>query len=513
MTTRRPRSIRGRVVAAVTAVVLVGLLGAGLASVVALRDYLLDRTDDRLREAAQTVSSALAVRGPTVVREPRLRLVVEGAATDVAVHLVSEGRVVETIATGGVAVPRLEAAAVDALHEAPGWLPGGTRRAYATDTPGLTVESVDGDRVAVDTVVLVADTADDQRTVARLVGIEAAAGALAAGGTLMLAWWTVGVGLAPLRRMARSAERIAAGDRSERLPREPLAETRALAAALDDALAERERAERRMREFTADAAHELRTPLTSVHGWADLYLQGGLAGDALDRAMERVVRETTRMRHLVDQLALLARLDADVPLARDDVDLRALVDDVVTDLDVLAPDREVRWGRPSAPVVVVGDRERLVQVVQNLVGNVLRHTPSSAGLTVRLDVRDGGPGAGTAGGSASGAGDTSDSDPGGGRTVRNRPTARTAVLVVADDGPGVPPDLAPRVFERFVREARDTSGASSAGADTSDGGALREGSGLGLAIVAAVVRAHDGTVRLDSAPGAGTTVTVELPTR
>lgn len=172
------------------------------------------------------------------------------------------------------------------------------------------------------------------------------------------------------------------------------------------------------------------------------------------------------MRHLVDQLALLARLDADQPLRSEPVDLAAVVDDVVADLDVLAPDRPVEWRRPDAPVVVRGDRERLVQVVQNLVGNVLRHTPAAARL--RLTVTAGDP----------------------------------VVLVVHDDGPGVPPELADRVFERFVRQTRPADGAA---------GGLREGSGLGLAIVAGIVRAHGGDVRLVSRPGEGTTVTVELP--
>uniref|UniRef100_UPI0019162457 sensor histidine kinase n=1 Tax=Cellulomonas citrea TaxID=1909423 RepID=UPI0019162457 len=243
-------------------------------------------------------------------------------------------------------------------------------------------------------------------------------------------------------------------------------ETRALAQAIDQALADRARAERRLRDFVADAAHELRTPLTSVHGWADLYQQGALTGPEVDRAFERIGAQTSRMRHLVDQLALLARLDADVPLARTTVDLRALVDDVVDDLAVLAPDRPVTWHRPDSPVLVDGDAARLAQVVQNLVGNVLRHTPGTAALRLDLAV-DG----------------------------------ASAELVVADDGPGIPADLVPHVLDRFVRRSRP---------DRPD---EAEGSGLGLAIVDGLVRAHHGTLTLDSAPDAGTTVQVRLPLR
>ncbi len=465
----RRRSLRRRVVAGIALVVVVGLLAAGTASVLALRGYLVGRTDDRLRAARDTVVAALGERGPLELRESRLRPVVQGAASDLVVHLLSHGRVVETLAADGVVSPPLDPAQVPAVRDRPGWLPstGDPLRALAVATPGLSVQLADGSVVPVDTVVLVRDTEDDRRTAQRLVQIEAWVGAAVALAVVVLSWLVVGQGLRPLRRMAAAAERIAAGDRAERIPQTPaLAETGALAAALDEALDERTRAEQRVRDFVADAAHELRTPLTSVQGWADLYGQGALDDEGVDRAMERIGREAARMRHLVDQLALLARLDADQPLRSEPVDLAAVVDDVVADLDVLAPDRPVEWRRPTAPVVVRGDRERLVQVVQNLVGNVLRHTPAAARL--RLTVTAGTP----------------------------------VVLVVHDDGPGVPPELADRVFERFVRQTRPADGAA---------GGLREGSGLGLAIVAGIVRAHGGDVRLVSRPGEGTTVTVELP--
>jgi two-component system OmpR family sensor kinase len=252
------------------------------------------------------------------------------------------------------------------------------------------------------------------------------------------------------------------------------AETRALAAAVDAALDARARAEARLRDVVADTAHELRTPLTSVHGWAELYQQGALDEAGVDHAMDRIEAAATRMRHLVDQVALLARLDAEVPLERAPVELGAVVDEVLVDLDVIAPGRPVTWERPDTAVTVHGDRARLVQVVENLVANVVRHTPADAALTVTLArARRPGPDGGHA-----------------------------AVLTVRDDGPGVPPELAPRVFERFARQTRP-AGAPASGP--------REGSGLGLAIVAAVVAAHGGSVDLRSSPGEGTTVTVELP--
>lgn len=475
---RPPRSIRGRVVAGVAGAVVLALLVAGLLSVVALRASLLARTDDRLRDGAGTVRQALGAAGDDglLVRDARVRVLLEASTADLAVHLVAGDRVVETVAASGAVPAPVDVADADALRDGPGWLPGDRPlRALTVETPGLTV--ADGDaETAVDEVVLVADVSEDRRTVASLARIEVAAGAGATVVGVVLAWWAAGAGLRPLRRMAASAERIAAGDRSVRIhdPAAQPTETRLLATALDEALDQRAVAEQRVRDFVADAAHELRTPLTSVHGWADLYLQGALDEDGLDRAMERIGRETTRMRHLVEELALLARLDADVPLRAEAVDLRGVVADVVADLGVLAPGRPVVWRPGAEPVVVSGDRDRLVQVVQNLVGNVLRHTPASVRLTVTLD-----------GSAADGR----------------------ARLVVHDDGPGVPPELVPRAFDRFVR----SRAVPATGPQGAAGGPRREGSGLGLAIVDALVRAHGGTVTLRSGADEGTTVTVELP--
>jgi two-component system OmpR family sensor kinase len=438
--------------------------------VLALSVHLRSRTDAQLATAAGAVAAGLADRPEAVLREQRLRLLLGAGVRDGRVHLLHDGTVVTTVTADGRSVPEPDAAAVARLDGEPRWLAPDVR-AVRLAAPGLEVELEDGERLAVDGVVLARDTSADTTTVRRTASVTVLTGLLVTAGTVALSWWAVGRGLAPVRRMARDAERIAAGETDLRLGRAgtgaALAETAGLAAALDQALDSRAAAERRVRDFVADAAHELRTPLTSVHGWADLYLQGALDADGVDRAMERIGDATTRMRRLVEEMALLARLDADVPLARGRVDLGAVVDDALGDLDVLAPDRPVAWERPTTPVVVSGDRERLAQVVGNLVGNVLRHTPADAALTVRL---------------AAGEGE--------------------ARLEVHDDGPGVPPEVAPRAFERFVRQSAP-AGPEHTGE--------RAGSGLGLAIVAAVVRAHGGTVTLDSAPGRGTTVEVRLP--
>ena len=287
----------------------------------------------------------------------------------------------------------------------------------------------------------------------------------------LVVFWVLRLGVRPIKRMTRTAGAIAAGDLSQRVPEE---RTGTEAAELGDALnsmmttiegafTEKEASEARLRRFVADASHELRTPVTTIRGYAELYRHGGLTGTAdLDLAMRRTEQETVRMASLVDDLLLLARLDEGRPLERHAVDLGVLGIDAAADGRAVAPDRAVT-ADVTEGVMVDGDEDRLRQVLGNLVGNALVHTP--AGTTVSVRVHNGG-----------------------GR----------AVVEVQDDGPGMPEDVAVRAFERFSRA--DASRSRHGG-----------GAGLGLAIVQAIVTAHGGDVRLVSAPGAGTTVRVELP--
>jgi two-component system OmpR family sensor kinase len=227
-----------------------------------------------------------------------------------------------------------------------------------------------------------------------------------------------------------------------------------------------------MRRFIADASHELRTPLTSIRGFAELYRQGAARDEAdVSRFMGRIESESARMGLLVEDLLLLARLDQERPLARAPVDLLALAGDAVHDTRVVAPDRTVRLevGRTDPPPVVLGDEARLRQVLGNLLTNAVRHTPAGTPVTVTVAT---GPGA--------------------------RSGAPAVTLTVADEGPGLAPDAAARVFERFYRA--DPS------RNRRDGG-----SGLGLAIVAALVAGHGGFVDVTTAPGAGACFRVELP--
>ncbi|HKP44346.1 HAMP domain-containing sensor histidine kinase [Mycobacterium sp.] len=230
------------------------------------------------------------------------------------------------------------------------------------------------------------------------------------------------------------------------------------------ALSARHASETRIRQFVADASHELRTPLAAIRGYTELaQRKRDDLPDDVAHAMSRVESETERMTHLVEDMLLLARLDTGRPLERKPVDLSRLVVDAASDAHVAGPDHQWSLDLPDEPVVVVGDEARLHQVLANLLANARTHTPPGTSVTTSLAVDDAG----------------------------------CAVLTVADDGPGIPEWLRPEIFERF---ARGDSSRSRRGGST----------GLGLAIVAAVVRAHHGTIDVQSVAGK-TEFVVKLP--
>jgi two-component system OmpR family sensor kinase len=311
-----------------------------------------------------------------------------------------------------------------------------------------------------------------------------------------LTWSQVGIGLAvllvlgiagylvvhrslrPLAEVEETAAAIADGQLDRRIPqRDPRTEVGRLSLALNGMLAQIQRAvassdlsaaqartsEERMRRFITDASHELRTPLTTIRGFAELYRQG--AARDIELLMSRIESESRRMGLLVEDLLLLARLDAQRPLEQHRVDLLALATDAVHDAQSIAPKRRITmevFDGPGTPEVI-GDEARLRQVLGNLVSNALQHTPETAGITVRVGT---------------------DED--------------NAVLEVIDKGPGMSQEDAHRVFERFYRT--DSSRARSSG-----------GTGLGLSIVDSLVFAHGGTVRVVTGPGEGCRFQVSLP--
>ncbi|HEY2519515.1 MAG TPA: HAMP domain-containing sensor histidine kinase [Streptosporangiaceae bacterium] len=256
---------------------------------------------------------------------------------------------------------------------------------------------------------------------------------------------------------------------------------------VESALANRAASETRLRRFAADASHELRTPLSAIRGYAELALrQGGPVPEDVTHALERVQSESARMSVLVDELLLLARLDAGRPLATEPVDLTMLTIEATSDARVASPSHRWRLELPDEPLTVRGDELRLRQVLSNLLSNAAKHTPADSDITVAVAATSYFPGPGAAGGAA-----------GSGEAAGAGLSLPAVQLSVTDDGPGIPPDLLPELFERFVRG--DSSRSHSAGS-----------TGLGLAIVKAVVTAHQGTVGVTSRPGR-TSFTIVLP--
>jgi two-component system OmpR family sensor kinase len=316
-----------------------------------------------------------------------------------------------------------------------------------------------------------------------------------AGGTL----W-VRFSLRPLRRVAATASQVAElpldSDEVE-LPAgvpdtDPATETGQVGLAFNrmlghvqTALRRRAASEARLRRFAADASHELRTPLSAIRGYAELALRHpGDSPEEVTHALGRVLSESTRMSVLVDELLLLARLDAGRPLASEPVDMTRLVIDATSDARVARPGHRWVLELPDDPVLVSGDEHRLHQVLANVLSNAGKHTPDGATVTVR--VGDALPDAGSAPAA---------------QTVRRGavPAPPRLVVSVTDNGPGIPPDLLPDLFERFTRA--DTSRSRTTSASST---------GLGLAIVDAVVAAHGGAVLVTSRPGR-TSFAIALP--
>jgi two-component system, OmpR family, sensor kinase len=465
-----------KLIAAVLALVTVALLLIGLASVTALDGYLVGRLDDELQAVARQP------RPPDDFREgPGHR---PGPPSPFLIQYYDRAGK----SLGTVSVP-LDERQPPQVPNDPAWL---------ADHAGqpVTVPAAGGGSWR----VLVQETSSGSKVVAAsLAGIEATIRQLRLidlGVSLVVLAVLAGVGAAivraslrPLVEIEQTARAIAAGDLTRRVPdRDPRTEVGRLGRALNTMLAQIEsafgaraaseasarRSEDRMRRFVADASHELRTPLTTIRGFAELYRQGGLRDPAeLDRLMRRIEDQASRMGLLVEDLLLLARLDQQRPLDRGPVDLLALAAEAVNDARAVAPDRRIELvlgdddGDQGAALVVLGDEQRLRQVLANLVNNALTHTPAGSPVEVRV----------------------------GGASLDGRPGAAVEVV---DHGPGLTPEQAERVFERFYRADPARSHA--------DGG-----TGLGLSIVAALVAVHGGTVGVDSVPGRGARFRVVLP--
>jgi two-component system OmpR family sensor kinase len=347
--------------------------------------------------------------------------------------------------------------------------------------PPFTVSAQNGDlryRVVVreagirrQALVLALPLHDVDDTIDHLLAIQALAAAAILLTMGLVTFWVLRLGVRPVQQMTATAKAIGEGDLSQRIP-ETASGTEAaeLGTALNQMLErieesfdERARSEARLRQFVADASHELRTPVTTIRGYAELYRLGGLSTDHdVSEAMRRTEQEAARMGQLVGDLLDLARLDQGRPLDLAPIDLATLAADAIADARAVEPDRPLSLDAP-APAVVVGDDALLRQILANLVANARVHTDPDTSVALRV-----------------------------------RDLGEEVLVEVADQGPGMAPDIAAHAFERFYRAdpARTRH---------------RGGSGLGLSIVSGAVAAHGGAVDLESSPGHGTVVRVRLP--
>lgn len=465
-----------RLVAAVLLLVAVALTAITAVGVTVLRGQLLVRADSQLSTMADSYA-----RTPIEVDAEEKRAVGFGSGIFRIEQRDSDGKLVPGLHNPVVA------AAIPEIPEDAAWLDEHAGHP-------MTVQQQAGDgssRVLVRPlaesrgwIVVAMPLGELNNTISKLVKIDLTVGAL---GLLLLAFVSVvivRVSLRPLVKVERTAAAIAAGDLSQRVPEHPpRTELGRLARALNGMLTQIEqafqaraesestarRSEERMRRFVSDAGHELRTPLAVIRAWAEFSGHGPRRDRAeLDRILATVGTEAIRMSTLVEDLLLLARLDQQRPLERNPVDVLALAVDAARDARLLAPERDIRLAADDqADYTVTGDELRLRQVLSNLTGNALTHTPAGTPVEIKL-----GPG-------------RLDESP-------------AVVLDVADQGPGLTPEQAERVFDRFYRT--DTSRTRRTG-----------GSGLGLAIVASLAAAHGGTVSVHSSPGAGATFRITLP--
>jgi two-component system OmpR family sensor kinase len=475
-------TLRRTLIASVLGLIALAGVIIGVVSTVALNGYLMNQLDAQLNEASNRTLATL--QGQNQGGPPQAGFGLGQASGTVAAVVSSSGSAGLVLGDDGTSeyLTTAELAALAGVASA--------REPVSISIDDLgdyrilvqSVETTSGASALVVTGLPLGDvTGTLQQQIAVIVGVTAGAMALAG----IAGFLVIRLALRPLDRVAATATRVAElrldrgdvalGERVPAADTDPRSEAGRVGLAfnrmlehVDSALTARQRSENKVRQFVADASHELRTPLTSIRGYAELTRRTApeLTGDVA-RSLDRIESEATRMTALVEDLLLLARLDAQPELAMTDVDLSLVLVDAVSDAHVAGPDHGWNLDLPEEPVTVSGDPARLHQVFANLLANARVHTPAGTTVTVSVDGRTGDP------------------------------DAPVALVRIADDGPGITPELLPTLFERFVRG--DVSRSRHAG-----------GTGLGLAIVQAVVDAHGGSVTVRSAPGS-TVFSVALP--
>ncbi len=489
-------SLRVRVLLGMTVIAAMVLFTAVVTTRLTER-RLVEQIDDRLATASPAIDRGLPGLGGRIPPPDAARDDLRFSAFFVGV-LAADSDTIETVAEPVLSGDALAAPDLDAA----------TARSLAGDRDATPVTvGTDGDleyRLVVrstrggDLVVVAAPLDEVAAAVAQIRGITLSIAAIVLLTLALVAWWVLHLGVRPVQRMTATARAIADDDLSRRVEvgaRRTEAGELGLALnsmldRLETAFDERARTEERLRRFVGDASHELRTPVQTIRGYAEMYRMGALGDTSeLDDAMRRTEQEAVRMAALVEELLTLARFDQARPLQHEAVDLAQLARDAGADAAAVQPERPIRVETPDH-AIVDGDEYHLRQVLANVVGNAIVHTPATAAVSI---------------------------------SVVPDPDAGEVVVAVHADGPGMPAELADRAFERFARadpsRSRHAGGSGvggsgvggSGGGGAGVGGAGVGGSGLGLAIALAAVDAHGGTVTLETAEGRGTTVSIRLP--
>jgi len=465
-------SLRNRLILAAMVLAAVAISASDFAANAALRSYLISQVDKELIEISTSSLTRLDRAGiesenseedndsPFTEFRP-----LRGVPTSASVSLLDvDGRLIGRI--GGdlsqkqIAVFGMSIAEAKAKGVAPFTIDG------QGDEPDVRAV-VQLLPTGLGTVVVANSLAEVDRTLQRLGFFFLILGLLALTAVGLVSRWIIAISLKPLEQVEETAEAIAGGDLSARLPAaKPDTEVGRLTTALNTMLGRieesfeaRVNSESKLRRFVADASHELRTPLTAIRGFAELHRQGAVVGEENTKELVgRIEKESIRMSTLVEDLLLLARLDQSREMAQEPVDLNALLTEAVASAKAAGPNHLIELSLPSAEVFILGDSQRVHQVVANLLANARTHTPDNSLIKVVLE----------------------------------QGIAET-VISVSDNGPGLSEDDQERIFERFFRA--DPSRARTSG----------EGSGLGLSIVDAVMQAHGGYVSVQSKLGAGAT--------
>jgi two-component system OmpR family sensor kinase len=466
----RRLSLRTRLVLGLLVLAAVGLVVADVATYKSQESFLIDQTDQTLQNAHQLAGGPPDEQGGGGGRGLPLGLYIAARSVKNGKLLWQHGPGAYPGAQAG-SPPRLPST-ISLAAPSPGE-PDAVRYFTASAESGggryRVRASIEPDNPG-ELLIVATSLHDVDASLHRLFLIEVVVTLAVLAALVLLALWVVRVALRPLREIEQTAAAIGAGDLSQRVEyTEPNTEIGRLGLALNAMLGQiesafkaREASESRLRRFVADASHELRTPLAAVRAYAELFRRGAASRpDDLERAMGGIGRESERMSLLVEDLLLLARLDEGRPLEREPVDLEEVAGEAVETAKTVEPSRPIDLA--AEPAVVLGDRDRLRQVVDNLLANVRAHTPAGAPVHVRVS--------------------------------RN---GTNAVLEVEDSGPGLSAEEVEQVFERFHRGDPSRTRASG-------------GVGLGLSIVSAVAEAHGGTATARSKPGKGSTFVVSLP--